>query len=233
MDAEENSEQTAGDEIDDLFAFEETDEDREQTDALFPPTPPKKIESRNFSILPKREGLYPNKPVANISQRIASTPVRGTPPGQYDRPKQRKKQPANFYHPNDYYLGTDWPRLIVGALASLILLVSVAFLAMYLFDRFDTNETEPQVFVPIDPETNVINAYQCAGDNEPLVQMEIPPSALLSGKNASGTWVAFQNPSSPANQLWARATDLPYNDFANLETLSCQNLSDSEAVPEN
>ena len=120
--------------------------------------------------------------------------------------------------------------MIVGTLASLILLVSVGLLALYLFDRFDADSTETPISVSTDSETNVINAYQCAGDNEALKQIEDLPSALLSGKNASGTWIAFQDPDSPSTQLWTRADDLPYVDFTDLEIVNCQNSSETEAA---
>ena len=64
----------------------------------------------------------------------------------------------------------------------------------------------------------------------PLKQIESLPNALLSGKNASGTWIAFRDPDSPVDQLWARSSDLPYNDFSDLEIVSCQNSSDDESA---
>ena len=130
----------------------------------------------------------------------------------------------------EHYLGTDWPRLIVGTLASLILLVGVGFLAFYLFDQFDADTGSERVLIPTNSEANIINAYQCAGDGVPLKQIESLPNALLSGKNASGTWIAFRDPDSPVDQLWARSSDLPYNDFSDLEIVSCQNSSDDESA---
>ena len=70
-----------------------------------------------------------------------------------------KRQPTSYYHPNDYYLGTDWPRLIVGTLASLILLVSVGILALYLFDRFESDTITTPTIVTSDGDSSTINAY--------------------------------------------------------------------------
>ncbi|MEG3585739.1 MAG: hypothetical protein VX353_00425 [Actinomycetota bacterium] len=225
MASEEQFNETVNEPIDDLFAVDETDEliDSGDDEGLYP-APPRQVPNKATSaISSRRRGLYPTKPSVPPPEIKRTTVQKDT----QNQSQRRRSQPSNYYHPNDYYLGTDWPRLIVGTLASLILLVGVGFLAFYLFDQFDTDTGSGQVLIPTNSETNIINAYQCAGDGMPLKQIESLPSALLSGKNASGTWVAFRDPDSPATQLWARSSDLPYNDFSDLEIVSCQNSSDS------
>ena len=201
MGSDEHFEKTENESVDDLFAFSESDESYasspENDASLYPTTPERKLKGANLNIFPKRQGLYPSKPSPTAPSLNKPVVAKSTPRTEPTLSKRRKNQPSNYYHPNDYYLGTDWPRLIVGTLASLILLVSVGLLALYLFDRFDADSTETPISVSTDSETNVINAYQCAGDNEALKQIEDLPSALLSGKNASGTWIAFQDPDSP------------------------------------
>jgi len=230
MGSNEQFDETTNGPIDDLFAVDEPDNvldsDESGDEGLYPASPSKTSNRETSGIRTKRRGLYPTKP------SVTPPPIRRTavPKDTPIQPKRRRSQPSNYYHPNDYYLGTDWPRLIVGALASLILLVGVGFLAFYLFDQFDTDTGSEQVLIPTNSEKNIINAYQCAGDGVPLKQIESLPNALLSGKNASGTWVAFRDPDSPAIQLWARSSDLPYNDFSDLEIVSCQNSSDAESV---
>ena len=204
----------------------------ESEEALFPDSPGKVSDGtaglRGNKLLGS-QGLYPSKPSNKIKTSNYSRPAvtNSVPPINQ---RSRKRQPTNYYHPNDYYLGTDWPRLIVGTLASLILLVSVGILALYLFDRFESDTLTPQVIVTSDGESNTINAYLCAGDSSPVNQIDIPPSALFSGKNAAGTWVAFQDPVAPSVQLWSRVTDLMANNLDDLEVVNCENLEESEEL---
>ncbi len=178
------------------------------------------------------QGLYPSKPSNPIKTSNYSRPAvtNSVPPINQ---RSRKRQPTNYYHPNDYYLGTDWPRVIVGTLASLILLVSVGILALYLFDRFESDTSTQQVIVASDGESTTINAYLCAGDSSPVKQIDIPPSALFSGKNAAGTWVAFQDPVAPSVQLWSRVTDLTASNLDDLDVVNCENLVEPENLSNN
>ncbi len=230
MESKEQFEEATNEPIDDLFAVNEpdsvTDLDESVNEGLYPDSPPETSNKKNSGIRAKRRGLYPTKPSVTPPSIRRPTVPKDTP----IQSKRGRSQPSNYYHPNDYYLGTDWPRLIVGTLASLILLVGVGFLAFYLFDQFDADTGSERVLIPTNSEANIINAYQCAGDGVPLKQIESLPNALLSGKNASGTWIAFRDPDSPVDQLWARSSDLPYNDFSDLEIVSCQNSSDDESA---
>ena len=91
---------------------------QETPESLFPPIPEQKT-----------------PPTASTLQRTPAPPPR---------PRNRRA-PQGHYHPNDYYLGTDWPRVIVGSLVSLLILGGVVLLAVYLFERFDEEDKAPTV----------------------------------------------------------------------------------------
>tara|TARA_B100000965_G_C19420219_1_gene681772 strand:- start:35 stop:715 length:681 start_codon:yes stop_codon:yes gene_type:complete len=204
----------------------------ESAEELYPDSPAKISEDAGGSNEKKasnKQGLYPSKPSKQVkASNFSRAPVTHSalPTNQ----RSQKRQPTSYYHPNDYYLGTDWPRLIVGTLASLILLVSVGILALYLFDRFESDTITPQTVVTSDGESSTINAYLCAGDGTPVKQIDVPPSALFSGKNAAGTWIAFQDPVAPSVQLWSRAADLTASNLDNLEVVNCENLDGSKEL---
>lgn len=208
---------------------------RENAEKLYPDSPAKFSDDAGNLKEKKvfgKQGLYPSKPSNQVKTSNYSPPAvthSVSPTNQ----RSRKRQPTSYYHPNDYYLGTDWPRLIVGTLASLILLVSVGILALYLFDRFESDTITPQTIVTSDGESSTINVYLCAGDNTPVKQIDVPPSALFSGKNAAGTWIAFQDPVAPSVQLWSRAADLAANNLDDLEVVNCENLDGSEELSDN
>ena len=61
-----------------------------------------------------------------------------------------------------------------------------------------------------------------------MKQIETPPSALFSGRNASGTWIAYQDPMAPSVQLWSRTTDLLETNLEDLQVVNCENLPNSE-----
>ncbi|MEC8392911.1 MAG: hypothetical protein VXZ58_08545, partial [Actinomycetota bacterium] len=156
----------------------------ESEEELYPDSPTK-ISDATAAVRDKKtstkQGLYPSKPSKQVKVSNYSRPPvsHGVQPGNQ---RSRKRQPTSYYHPNDYYLGTDWPRLIVGTLASLILLVSVGILALYLFDRFESDTITTPTIVTSDGDSSTINAYLCAGDSTPVKQIDVPPSALFSGK---------------------------------------------------
>ena len=207
----------------------------ENQEELYPDTPTKisdATEAARDKKTSTKQGLYPSKPSKQIKASNYSRPPvsHGVQPVNQ---RSRKRQPTSYYHPNDYYLGTDWPRLIVGTLASLILLVSVGILALYLFDRFESDTITTPTIVTSDGDSSTINAYLCAGDSIPVKQIDVPPSALFSGKNAAGTWIAFQDPVAPSVQLWSRAADLAVGDISDLEVVNCENLDASEELSDN
>ena len=207
----------------------------DKAEMLYPDSPSKSPDETGTPKEKKafgNQGLYPSKPLShNTTSNLSRPAVTNSAPSANIR--SRKRQPTSYYHPNDYYLGTDWPRLIVGTLASLILLVSVGILALYLFDRFESDTVTPQTIITSENESSTINAYLCAGDSIPVKQIDVPPSALFSGKNAAGTWIAFQDPVAPSVQLWSRAADLAAGNTSDLEVVNCENLDASEELSDN
>ena len=108
------------------------------------------------------------------------------------------------------------------SLVSLLILGGVVLLAVYLFEKFDEEDRAPTVLPSQVEEITSVNVYACAGDSIPINEIEPPSQAFLEGKNAAGTWIAFRDPSSPLNQLWARADELPTLDFGSLAILNCE-----------
>ena len=128
----------------------------ELSENLYPDPPMQPQKKSNSKRLFGNQGLYPSKPASKaVSANKSNSPNHELPYSE-KRPN-RKAQPSSYYHPNDYYLGTDWPRLVVGTLASLILLVSVGILALYLFDRFDSETAISQNLVVSSDEAIIIN----------------------------------------------------------------------------
>ena len=101
----------------------------ELSESLYPDPPVQPQEKSNSKRLFGNQGLYPSKPISKAVPASKSNSPNHDLPYSGKRSNQ-KAQPSSYYHPNDYYLGTDWPRLVVGTLASLILLVSVGILAL-------------------------------------------------------------------------------------------------------
>lgn len=232
MESKNQFEKSTDESTDELFTATETEQKSDDPDKepLYPSSAEQDTSGKQLDSFGKGKALYPTKPVmkpAPINRPQATDQVARD---QLNRSKRKKGQPTNYYHPNDYYLGTDWPRLVIGTLASLILLVAIGFLALFLFDSFDDKSETNQIILSANSEITIIDAFACAGDNQITKQISSLPSALLSGKNAAGTWVAFQDPDSPSTQLWAKASDLPYDDLTNLDIVSCENSSETEIV---
>ncbi|MBN39355.1 MAG: hypothetical protein CL457_01605 [Acidimicrobiaceae bacterium] len=202
---EENGDNESADEQNDLFP-EISDYKPEELDLDF------------LSAQEEPESLFPPIPEQNAPS-VSSTPQSAP----HAPPRSRSRRaPQGYYHPNDYYLGTDWPRVIVGSLVSLLILGGVVLLAFYLFEKFDEEDRIPTVLPSQAEEIISVNVYACAGDSIPINEIEPPTQAFLEGKNAAGTWIAFRDPSSPLNQLWAQADELPTLDFGSLAILICE-----------
>tara|TARA_Y100000748_G_scaffold229264_1_gene193351 strand:- start:403 stop:1110 length:708 start_codon:yes stop_codon:yes gene_type:complete len=232
MESKDQFDKSTDESTDELFTVSETElkSNNPDNELLYPSAAEEDTSGKQLDPLTKGKALYPTKPVMKPAPINRPQATDQAARDQRNRSKPRKGQPTNYYHPNDYYLGTDWPRLIIGTLASLILLVAIGFLALFLFDSFDNESQTNQIVSSPNSEITIIDAFACAGDNQIKKQISSLPSALLSGKNAAGTWVAFQDPDSPSTQLWARASDLPYDDLTNLEIVSCENSSETEIV---
>ncbi len=188
---------------------------------------------RSSAPLGPDDGLYPTpppRPTAGAArpvdpQRRARTapggrpPTRPYPPG-YGAPSARPAAP-------DYYLGTDWLRVAVGTLASLILLVGIGGLGYYLFDRIDSNTTVSASPTSTAVASLEVDVFRCAGDEQPLGRQPAPAAALIGGRNAAGTWLAFRNQQPPPRQLWVRAADVPTFEPSSVGIVSCA-TSDTE-----
>ena len=196
-------------------------DDADDQNGLFPEISdyqPEELELDFLSSQEKPKSLFPPIPEQKTPPTSSTPQAASTPP---PRPRSRRA-PQGYYHPNDYYLGTDWPRVIVGSLVSLLILGGVVLLAFYLFEKFDEQDRTPTVLPSQVEEITSVSVYACAGDSIPINEIEPPTQAFLEGKNAAGTWIAFRDPSSPLNQLWARADELPTLDFGSLAILICE-----------
>ena len=196
-------------------------DDADDQNGLFPEISdyqPEELELDFLSSQEKPKSPFPPSPEQKTPPTSSTPQAASTPP---PRPRSRRA-PQGYYHPNDYYLGTDWPRVIVGGLVSLLILGGVVLLAVYLFEKFDEEDRAPTVLPSKVEEITSVNVYACAGDSIPINEIEPPSQAFLEGKNAAGTWIAFRDPSSPLNQLWARSDELPTLDFGSLAILNCE-----------
>ena len=199
--------------------------DDHSPESLFPESDEEPVGELDLDFLPATDNPQDLFPAASRSaEKLTPLPPQSTPLPP-PPPRQSRRNPSNYYHPNDYYLGTDWPRVIVGGLVSLLILGGVVLLAVYLFEKFDA-QNEPTIVVPSQTEEEIVSVmvYACAGDSTPVNEIKPPSQAFLEGKNAAGTWIAFRDPSSPLIQLWARADQLPALDFGSLTILNCENL---------
>tara|TARA_B100000953_G_scaffold77931_1_gene63237 strand:- start:533 stop:1225 length:693 start_codon:yes stop_codon:yes gene_type:complete len=211
---------------------ERTDEEENVADdpaeSLFPESQRQSPKELDLDFLPVQESPQDLFPPVSEPEEPLPPPTTQRAPSPPLPQRRSRRSPSSYYHPNDYYLGTDWPRVIVGGLLSLLILGGVVLLAVYLFDKFDA-QNEPPTVIPSQIEEIVsVRVYSCAGDSIPINEIEPPSQAFLEGKNAAGTWVAFRDPSSPLNQLWARADELPALDFGSLAILSCNSSESSQ-----
>jgi hypothetical protein len=152
-------------------------------------------------------------------------PPMPTQPQFGRRAPQRGQQPnAEGFYPSEYYLGTDWTRVVVGGLASLVLLLGIAILGFYLFDRFDPTDSSGDE-TAIEEQTTPVSevpVFACAGDPDPVSNMAPPQSFLISGRDAGNRWLAFRNPQSGGRrQLWLRASSVPTFDPSSVGVVSC------------
>lgn len=214
----------------DLDKNEEEDENGFPNDqsSLFPEISDQQPEELDLEFLPAQERPLDPPPLSYEREASAALPTAQKTTLPPPRPRSRRT-PAGYYHPNDYYLGTDWPRVIVGSLVSLLILGGVVLLAIYLFEKFDEGDSAPTVLPSQVEEVTSVKVYACAGDSIPVNEIEPPSQAFLEGKNAAGTWIAFRDPSSPLNQVWARADELPTLNFGSLAILNCES---SEPTPD-
>lgn len=185
-----------------------------------PPTPPATPQG----------GLYPSPP----SQPVPPQPHQVPPqyaqgPPQYVQgpseppyaPPPRGARRRDDYDPNEYYVATDWLRVVVGGLASLVVLVGIVILGLYLFDNFDPRTEEADAAEPTATPVELVPVYECAGNSQEAAKMQPPPHSLIAGRTAAGAWLAFRNPAAPPLQLWIRASDVPGFDVNSVGIVSC------------
>ena len=134
----------------DLDKNEEEDENDFPNDqsSLFPEISDQQPEELDLEFLPAQERPLDPPPLSYEREASAALPTAQRAPLPPPRPRSRRT-PAGYYHPNDYYLGTDWPRVIVGSLVSLLILGGVVLLAIYLFEKFDEGDSAPTVLPSI------------------------------------------------------------------------------------
>ena len=212
--------------------FPQPDTVNDSLDNLFPVSPRENSEELNLDLLSTpaaTSDLFPS-----VSKAIATPPPKQqkpsrVPPQPSPTGRSRKKPQTNYYHPNDYYLGTDWPRVIVGGLISLLLIGGIVLLAVYLFNQFESQPTAPIIDSSPIEEITSVRVYSCAGDSTPVNEIVPPTQGFLEGKNAAGTWIAFRDPASPLNQLWAQASELPILDYNSLAILSCESSESTQS----
>jgi len=212
--------------------FPQPDTVNDPLDNLFPVSPRQSSEELNLDLISTSEatsGLFPSASKAIVTPPPKQQKPSRVPPQPPPAGRSRKRPQTNYYNPNDYYLGTDWPRIIVGGLISLLLIGGIVLLAVYLFNQFDSQPTPPIIDSSPIEEIISVRVYSCAGDSTPVNEIEPPTQGFLEGKNAAGTWIAFRDPASPLNQLWAQASELPILDFNSLAILSCESSESTQS----
>ena len=165
------------------------------TDGPVPPLPPRgqPFGNAEYPAGPPQHPLRPAAPQTNPDQQ------------QFRRraPQHGPRPDADGYYPHDYYLGPDWTRIVVGGLATIILVVGVAALGIYLFDRYDPRDSdEEETAEATATPVPLVSVFECAGDPDPVTEMTAPSSLLIAGRTGDSRWLAFRNPVAPPLQLW-------------------------------
>ncbi|MGI9622099.1 MAG: hypothetical protein ACR2PK_04615, partial [Acidimicrobiales bacterium] len=114
--------------------------------APIPPTPPARPPTFGYHAPPPstpdgapghRAGPYP-----------AGPPVPTQPQFGRRAPQQGPQPNADGYYPADYYLGTDWTRVVLAGLALMVLAIALISGGFFLFDRFDPRDDEEATELP-------------------------------------------------------------------------------------
>ena len=144
----------------------------------------------------------------------AHQPVQHPPaaPQQFGRrePVHGPRPDADGYYPHEYYVGPDWMRIIVSGLGTVVVIVALVAGGMWLWDEYEpTDDDDTELAAATPTPIPLIPIFECAGDAEPISEMVVPNTTLISGRTADGRWLAFQNPQAPPLQLWIRSTVVP------------------------
>lgn len=167
---------------------------------------------------------YPEGPATTYSSDAQQQlPVGLEPQPRFGRrsPQYGPQPDADGYYPSDYYLGADWVRIVLGGLAAVAMAITLVGGGIYLFDRYDpigdATVTADATPTPIP----LVPVYQCAGDADPVSEMEAPAKSLIAGRTADSRWLAFRSPQPPPLQLWVRSSSVPDFDAFALGIVSC------------
>lgn len=136
------------------------------------------------------------------------------------------------YYPDDYYLPTDWPRLITKAVLGLAVVLVLAIAGFELYDRYSPTRVDDEAEAePTPTPIPLVEVFVCAGDAEPVAQREPPSELLIAGRTADSRWLAFRNPEAPPLQLWVLAADVPDFDPSTVGLVSCADSPDTFPTP--
>ncbi len=158
-----------------------------------------------------RAGAYP-----------AGPPVPVQPSFGRRAPRQGPRPDADGYYPGDYYLGTDWTRVVIGGLLAITLSVIAVAAGLWLYDEFDPRNEDDEVATEATPTpVALVPVYACAGDAAAVTETPAPNPLLIAGRTADSRWLAFRNPAAPPLQLWFLASELPDFDASTVGVVPC------------
>ena len=152
----------------------------------------------------------------------AGPPVAPQPQFGRRAPRQGPRPDADGYYPSDYYLGTDWMRVVIGGLLTLSLGVAAVAAGLWLYDEFDPRDDDEEVVTELTPTPiELVPVYQCAGAQTAVPEIPAPNALLIAGRTADSRWLAFRNPAAPPVQLWVEAVNVPDFDTSTVGVVSC------------
>ena len=158
-----------------------------------------------------RAGAYPAGPPAPVQPTFGRR-----------APRQGPRPDADGYYPSDYYLGTDWTRVVIGGLATLILGVAAVAAGLWLYEEFDPRNDDDEVTAEATPTpVPLVAVYACAGDAAAVTEIPAPNALLIAGRTADSRWLAFRNPAAPPLQLWVLAAEVPDFDPSTVGVVPC------------
>ena len=187
---------------------------------------------RPTSYQPPRRGSFgyhappPSAPDGTGGYRAGPYPAGPptAPQPQFGRrpPRHGPRPDADGYYPSDYYLGTDWTRVVIGGLLTVTLGVLAVAAGLWLYEEFDPRDDDDEVVAEVTPTPiELVPVFACAGDAVPLTEIPAPNVLLIAGRTADSRWLAFRNPAAPPVQLWVLAEQVPEFDPSDVGVVSC------------
>ena len=188
--------------------------------------------SRQVPYRPPRRGSFgyhappPSAPDGTGGYRAGPYPAGPptAPQPQFGRraPRQGPQPDADGYYPSDYYLGTDWTRVVIGGLITLTLGIAAVAAGLWLYDEFDPRDNDDEVVAEATPTpVELVPVFECAGDQTAVTEIPAPNVLLIAGRTADSRWLAFRNPAAPPVQLWVEAERVPDFDTSSVGVVSC------------